>query len=263
MIRECVLEVLRTEPMYPAEISQALEQVLDDVRLCFSEGVLSWNAADLAMVCGVLREILAKFDGACLLRQPQLLDETAAPIPGLDSSLLRAVRAHICRAATTPPLVGTVCLVLGDPLPIAEMTRYTDLSAKMKLTVTTPGSSWASDAEILEAALVVICIDALWEGSDGASWADLVVPLPLGKESVALFARPICRRAALQLLHGLWLRALHGVASFLVLGPRSAGIQDTLFYSALHAIGCCSAVGCVSSWSHHSLQAPEGFAFAN
>ena len=263
MVRDRVLEVLRTEPMYPTEISQALEQVLDDVQLCFAEGVLSWDAADLAMVCGVLREILAKFDGACLLRQPQLLDEAAAPTPGLDASFLCAVRARICRAAMTPPLVGAVCLVLGDSLPIAEMTRYTDLSAKMKLTVTTPGSSWASDAEILEAALVVICIDALWEGSDGASWAELVVPLPLGKESVELFARPICRRAALQLLHGLWLRALHGVASFLLLGPRSAGIQDTTLYSALQDIGCCSAVGCESSWSHHSWQAPEGFTLAN
>ena len=262
-VRMHVLAVLRSEPMYPDEIMCVLEQSLADVQLCSSEVVLGWTDDDTAMVCGVLRDLLAKFDGACLLLRPQVLEEATLPYRGMDLAFLEAIPMSVRRATRSPASVGSVCLVLGDFLPSAEMTRYLDLSAKTQLTVTTPGSRWASEAEILEAAFVVVCIDALWEGGGSAQWTEMVVPLPLGSESCELFARPIGRRAALQLLHGLWLRSLNGVASSLVLGPRSVGVQRTPFFQALSIFDHDRVAHHSDSWLHFSLQAPLGFTSAN
>ena len=169
-----ILAALRSEPMYPDEILRVLEEALADVQLCSSEGVLGWTDDDTAMICGVLRDLLAKFDGACVLLQPQVLEEATLPYRGIDSAFLEAIPPSVRRATTAPTLVGSVCLVLGDFLPPAEMTRYLDFSAKTQLTVTTPGSRWASGAEILEAAFVVACIDALWEGGGSAPWAEMI-----------------------------------------------------------------------------------------
>ena len=262
-VRTHILAVLRSEPMYPEEIMQVLEQALADVQLCSSEGVLGWTADDTAMACGVLRDLIAKFDGACLLFRPQVLEEATLPFRGIDSAFLEAIPLNVRRATAAPTTVGSVCLVLGDFLPFAEMTRCLDLSAKTQLTVTTPGSRWASEAEILEAAFVVVCIDALWEGGGSAQWAEMVVPLPFASESCELFARPIGRRAALQLLHGLWLRSLNGVASSLVLGPRSVGIQRSPFFQAISIFDHVRVAHHSDSWLHFSLQAPMGFTFAN
>ena len=56
---------------------------------------------------------------------------------------------------------------------------------------------------------------------------------------------------------------MNDVASSLVLGPRSGGIQHTPFVQALSIFDHVRVAHHSDSWLHFSLQAPMGFTFAN